>query len=237
MPDADPTRSRAAAVARAIEDDIVASGWRVGESIGSESELMERFGVGRASIREAFRILDSRHVATPRRGPGGGLVVTAPDRSAVLDHASLYLEYTGFAPGDVYSVMETLEVSAAQDLTATIDSAGIDRLRQVLAEGAIAADYRERTVTVHTEIARLAGNAVLELFVHMGNNLARLHGVAPTQSERAWMHERNIELVDAIVAGDAIAAGRAVRRRVRAMTKREALSAQRNTTTKKDVEQ
>jgi DNA-binding GntR family transcriptional regulator len=133
--------------------------------------------------------------------------------------------------------METLEVFAAQDLTATIDSAGIDRLRQVLAEEAIAADYRERTVTVHTEIARLAGNAVLELFVHMGNNLARLHGVAPTQSERAWMHERNVELVDAIVAGDAIAAGRAVRRRVRAMTKREALSAQRNTTTKKDVEQ
>lgn len=231
MPD---THSRAAAVARAIEDEIVASGWRVGESIGSESELMDRFGVGRASIREAFRILDSRHVATPRRGPGGGLVVTAPDRSAVLDHASLYLEYTGFAPGDVYSVMETLEVSAAYELTATIDSAGIDRLRQVLSEEASASDFRERTVTVHTEIARLAGNSVLELFVHVGNNLARLHGVAPTDSERAWMHERNIELVDAIVAGDAVAAARAVRRRVRAMTKREALSADRNPTTKVD---
>ncbi|WP_330256204.1 FCD domain-containing protein [Nocardia sp. NBC_00565] len=86
--------------------------------------------------------------------------------------------------------MESLEVSAAETLTATIDSAGIERLRQVLADEAAAGDFRERTVTVHTEIARLTGNSVLELFIHVGNNLARLHGLAPTENERRWLHER-----------------------------------------------
>ncbi|WP_067662952.1 FadR/GntR family transcriptional regulator [Nocardia miyunensis] len=228
-------RPRASDVARQIEDEIVAAGWRVGDAVGSETELMKRFDVGRSLIREACRILESRHVAKPRRGPGGGLVVTAPDRSGVLDHASLYLEYAGFAPDDVYAVMEVLEVSAVETLTATIDSAGIDRLRQVLAEEAAADDFRERAVTVHTEIARLAGNSVLELFIHVGNNLARLHGLTPTDKERRWMHQRNTELVESIIAGDALAASRTVRRRLRAMTRREALSATRNPTRKAEI--
>src|ERR1700712_1991293 len=99
--DAEPSRTRAADIAKRIEDDIVAAGWRVGANLGSESALMQQFNVGRSVIREAIRILESRHVATPRRGHGGGLVVTAPERSAVLDHASLYLEYAGFAANDL----------------------------------------------------------------------------------------------------------------------------------------
>ncbi|MFV9452251.1 MULTISPECIES: FadR/GntR family transcriptional regulator [unclassified Rhodococcus (in: high G+C Gram-positive bacteria)] len=225
-----PPRPRAADVARAIEDEIVAAGWRVGEALGSETSLMARFEVGRSVIREACRILESRHVAKPRRGPGGGLVVTAPERSAVLDHASLYLEYAGFAAADLFETMETLETAAAAQLSATIDPAGVDRLRQVLAEESRSDDLRAQAVTVHTEIARLTGNPVLELFMHIGNNLARIHGVSPTEAERRWIHERNVELVDAIIAGDALAAQRNVRRRIRAMTRRQAVSADRTPT-------
>ncbi|MDV7352800.1 FCD domain-containing protein [Rhodococcus oxybenzonivorans] len=221
------SRPRAADLARWIEEEIVAAGWRVGEALGSETSLMERFDVGRSVIREACRILESRHVAKPRRGPGGGLVVTAPERSVVLDHASLYLEYAGFTASDLFETMMTLETAAVEQLAATIDSAGIDRLRQVLDEEAESDDLRAQAVTVHTEIARLTGNPVLELFMHIGNNLARTHGVRPSESERRWIHQRNVELVEATIAGDVLAAQRSVRRRIRAMTRRQAVSADR----------
>jgi DNA-binding FadR family transcriptional regulator len=223
-------RTRSAEVARSIEDDVIAQGWLVGSSLGSEAEFMERFDVSRSVVREAFRILESRHVAKPRRGPGGGLIVTAPELSAVLDHASLFLEYDGFTAADLFAVMELMKVSAVQQVSETIDQTGIARLRAVLAEEMNVPDMRFAPVTVYTEIARLTNNPVLSLFIHIGNNLTRTHGVRPSVSEQRWMHEHNVELVDAIVAGDTVNAVRAVRRNIRAMSRRQAVSTSRTPT-------
>src|SRR5262245_15204814 len=73
----------AAQVAQRIESEIVASDWPVGRVLGSEPELMERYGVSRAVFREAVRLVEHHQVATMRRGRSGGLVVRAPDATAV----------------------------------------------------------------------------------------------------------------------------------------------------------
>ena len=62
----------ATVVARSIENQVVALGWPVGEVLGSEAELLERFGVSRAVLREAVRIVEHTGAARMRRGPGGG---------------------------------------------------------------------------------------------------------------------------------------------------------------------
>ena len=220
-----PTLPRAVEIARRIEDDVVASGWRVGELIGSEAELMHRFEVGRSTVREAFRILQSRHVATPRRGPGGGLMVTAPQLSTVLEHASLYLEWAGFAAVDLYEAMAVLERTAVERLIATLDESGAARLRELLAaEG----DDLAPVGGIHTEIARLAQNPVLELCMHIISSLARSHGTMPSTSERRWLQACNTELVEAIITGDILAADRAVQRRLVGLNRRQAIGSRRN---------
>jgi len=45
----------AAQTARRIEDDIIAAHWPVGQVLGSEAQLMERYDVSRAVLREAIR--------------------------------------------------------------------------------------------------------------------------------------------------------------------------------------
>src|SRR5438067_13885634 len=60
-------------VARQIEAEILDRGFPVGEVVGSEAGLIERYGVSRAVLREAIRLLEHRNVAAMRRGPGGGL--------------------------------------------------------------------------------------------------------------------------------------------------------------------
>lgn len=47
-------------IARLVEEDLIARGWPQDASLGSEVELAERYGVGRAVVREAVRILEVR---------------------------------------------------------------------------------------------------------------------------------------------------------------------------------
>ncbi|MFC6466281.1 FadR/GntR family transcriptional regulator [Gordonia humi] len=221
----------AADIARQIENEVVADGWRVGTSVGSESAIMDRFGASRSVVREAFRILESRHVATPRRGPGGGLVVTAPDLSTVLDQASLYLEYSGFTADDLFQTMELLEIAAVEQVAATISRADLDGLRDTLTAEAEVDDLRFAPSTVYTELARLTDNPVLALFVDIGNNLSRTHGIRPSQSEQRWIHQHSVDLVDALAAGDALAAVRTVRRRIRGLRRRQSVTSTRHDST------
>ena len=95
-PTLDPQRhgsNLAAAVVAAIEEEIVRRGWPVGTVIATEAELLERFDVSSPVLRQAVGILESNQVARMRRGPGGGLVVTAPNETSVGNSVALYLEY------------------------------------------------------------------------------------------------------------------------------------------------
>ena len=86
-----PTPSGRAKVADRIIEDVMAMGWPVGEVLGSEADLLERYEVSRAVFREAVRLLEHQQVARTRRGPGGGLVITEPTIGAVIDAVVLYL--------------------------------------------------------------------------------------------------------------------------------------------------
>ena len=86
------------ALARRIEDEVIAQGWPVDRWLGSEPELIERYGVSRAAFREAVRLLEHHGVARMRRGPGGGLIVSTPDSSVVTGAAALFLDYQRVQP-------------------------------------------------------------------------------------------------------------------------------------------
>lgn len=68
-------------------DDVVAQvreamhqGWLVpGDRLPSERELCGAFGVGRSTLREGLRILESSGVVEIRPGAAGGIFVTNPD--------------------------------------------------------------------------------------------------------------------------------------------------------------
>jgi len=71
----------------------------VGASIGSESELVSRYGVSRAVFREAVRMLEFFGVVEVRRGKDGGLAVAEMDPEGTVGSALLYLDYAGIDPG------------------------------------------------------------------------------------------------------------------------------------------
>jgi DNA-binding FadR family transcriptional regulator len=223
-----PGRRLAEVVADRIQEDIVARGWPVGEVLGSEAELIERFGVSRAVFREAVRIVEHHNVARMRRGPGGGLVVTEPDPRAVQNAMALYLRYKGVGREVLFEARAALEIAAVASATERITEEGIARLREVLeteereGERAVAEAH---THHLHVVIAELTGNPAMAMFIEVLNRLNEEMILAEIEAGHrevlsvaaADYHKAHVAIVDAIASGDAALAQHRMRRHLDAI--------------------
>jgi DNA-binding FadR family transcriptional regulator len=197
----------AGSVAQRLQMMIAAKGFPVGQVIGTEPGLMLELGVSRAVFREAVRLLEQDEVAQMRRGPGGGLVVTAPRASSVARAAALHLQFFGAGADDIFEARTALELQTADLAAQRIDEKGIDLLRAALEEetelqgesGHLGSSH------IHLVIAELTGNPALRLFVEV---LALLTpGITPADPTVAAARQADVRhvhgrIVDAIVAGD-----------------------------------
>ncbi|HEY6377850.1 MAG TPA: FCD domain-containing protein [Candidatus Dormibacteraeota bacterium] len=210
-------------LAERIENEIVSSGWRVGEVLGSEAELIERYGVSRAVFREAMRIVDHHGVAEMRRGPGGGLVVSHADLAAVVRAVVLQLEYKRIRPDQVHEARSAIELECVRLASERITPQGGQRLRDFLT----VEEERIRTTRqagrprgdlpshdFHILLAELTGNPAMQLFVQMvtrvlGDLAPRAHSLAEVASE---VHHAHARIAEAVIAGDAETARRRMAR-------------------------
>jgi len=159
-------------------------------------------------MREAIRIVENHGAARMRRGPGGGLIVTAPDSQAVVQSATLLLDQSGVSASDLLFVRTSLELICVRLAMERIDEEGIARLRSVLEHevvpgpaGLIAAQPGQ----LHRAIAAAAGNPALKFFVEIIMKLMAERTVrhAYTPQEVEVIHSEHVAIVEAIAAGDA----------------------------------
>jgi len=222
-----PTESEstlAARVARRILADVVDGGWPVGEVLGSQTELIERYGASRAVFREALRLLEHHHVAVMRRGPGGGLFVAAPNVRGVSDVVTVYLTRRDISMADLVELRIRVEQALVELAAGRMDAEG-------RAELEVALDH-ERDLTVsefadgghdlHAVIASLAGNRALELVALVLMRLMRLHqieevGDADRARAAAAVSRTHSAIAQALINGDADKAANRMRRHLEAL--------------------
>ncbi|TDV56009.1 FadR/GntR family transcriptional regulator [Actinophytocola oryzae] len=206
-----PRAKLAEVVAARIHDDIAAGGWRIGSVLGSEADLLGRYGISRAVLREAVRLLEYHSVARMRRGPGGGLVVAEPEPRASIDTMALFLGYQGVTADHLRVVRDAIELRTVAEVTARHAGGAAEVAERLSAavrwttEGP--ADEQRKADLFHAELADLAGNPVLTLFLDIITELFRRHGATQDQSlpgdtaaeEVRLVHQR---ILDAIVDGD-----------------------------------
>ena len=222
------TRKLGEVLAERIEDEIIAAGWPVGSAIGSESELLERYGVSRAVFREAIRIVNHHGVAAMRRGPGGGLVVATPDLDAMVRAVTLQLRYSTITPDQVNEARRALEVECARLATKRLDAAGRQRLDDFLEAEEVRITRTRKagrpkgdlpSHDFHLLIAELTGNPAMVLFVRMINRV--LGEQAPKQrslsATAAEVHRAHVRIAEAVLGGDAETAVRRMNRHLSAV--------------------
>ncbi|WP_328752276.1 FCD domain-containing protein [Streptomyces sp. NBC_00285] len=200
-----------AQIAQRIEADVIRRGWPVGESLGSEVDLRERYGVSRAVLREAVRLVEHHRVATMRRGPGGGLFVTAPDAGPATRAMVIYLEYVGTSVTDLLHARLLLEPIAAGLAADRVTEDGIGALRATLVEERAHRDEPgvHSQDPLHPVLGQLSGNPVLHLFIDVLTRLtaryahtSRRISKAETYTAKETSHQAHCAVVDAVTAGD-----------------------------------
>lgn len=225
-----PRSKLAEQVAVRIKNRVVELGWPVGENIATEADLLKTYGVSRATLREAIRLLEHHNVVEMRRGTGGGLVVTEPEVSAVSGAINIYLERKGVDAVHLFDARSTLELRAVEAATLNLDEDGIRELRTMLEveldqitcleqglDGAKAALHG-----VHHVIARLSGNPAIALFVESLIEMTTAHSSPEFSGHRQLEATRELHLahgkiVEAIIAGDAALAQHRMLRHLTAM--------------------
>jgi len=190
-------------IADRIVEDVMERGWPVGEVLGSEAELLERYRVSRAVFREAVRLVEHQQVARTRRGPSGGLVITEPTVGAVNEAVVLYLHRVDATLDEVFEARIVLEEIASELASERLDEGDLTGLRAFVDEEGASEDTDPRTF--HAFVASISRNPALELFVDVLNRVAMLYSLDwdslkdPLGDEIAKAHAR---IAESVIAGN-----------------------------------
>lgn len=197
------------------EDEI-----RVGEKLPPERELAEQFGVSRASMREALRVMETMGLL--ERKPGGGSIVTDLNIGRFLNMLSPIFFKRGGLAIELVELRYLLETRAARLAAANISKEGAAELRSCaerMQEAHAKGDHEAESavdIELHETLFRLTDNTVLvsaakfvtdllEHSVRFGRRVILEGGLNPDE-----LLGQHLEIVDAVIAGDPPRAARAM---------------------------
>jgi GntR family transcriptional repressor for pyruvate dehydrogenase complex len=160
-----PRISRAEAVARHVESEVLGDGIAPGERLGTKDELRQRFGVAVATINEAVRLLETRGLIEARPGPGGGLFVARSSVRVALKRDGLADSWGAARFGDCQAVRAGLEPLVSREAARHHADEDVEALRSIIDQMERHADdpraYMELHWALHRRIAKLCRNAPL----------------------------------------------------------------------------
>lgn len=215
--------TRANVLAGEIEQQILDREFKAGELIGTIDSLRARSGFARSTVAEAIRLLADRGLAEIRPGRGGGLFATAAGPMVKIRHTLLAVTDAPASVAEAVAVREALEVLIDVDAALHRTPADISDMTKLLTKLKAAAakgttQFLLANWDLHERIALISPNQTASALYLSMTRFVREHAVAAThddapESAAEWLHirvETHEQLVDAIVAGDPVAARTAV---------------------------
>ncbi len=99
-------------VTKILTDQIIEGKYAVGDYLPTEEVLCGEFGIGRSSVREAIKTLESRGMV--RKLQGKGIVVIDETIEATAELLNITLEYKKISLKDMVDFRESMEVQLAE---------------------------------------------------------------------------------------------------------------------------
>ena len=203
-------------VAERLRDRVVHGDLQPGERLPNEAALATDFGVSRATVREALRVLAAQNLIRTSKGAGGGSYVTLPSVDAVSafvqSSISLLAAADDVTLDELLEARELLEVPAARLAAMRHNEDELERLREAIPDEPLRLGPQRQFVynqDFHLVVIEGARNQLLTIaaapvFAVLQRNLARSKlGVRFHRT----INEHHRGIVAAIQAGDADQAG------------------------------
>lgn len=198
----------AAILARQIVRDIAVEQIDAGTGLESEATMLDRYGVSRASLREALRILETMGLIQIKPGPGGGPIVAAVDAREFGRMATMYFQVQGVRFREVVDARLIIEPLMAELAAQTDDADGKTKLGQIAAAGWHALDQTEwmrASDDFHSQVVSISGNGLLGLLARSLKSIymERVAGLAFPEEERDNVRTVHDAIARAVIRGDA----------------------------------
>jgi GntR family transcriptional repressor for pyruvate dehydrogenase complex len=206
-------------LAEQIVGQIQSGELQPGARMPSQRELARLFGVGLGTVRESVKILNAMGYLEVVRGKGTFIAPELPDRER--EEARFHQALEAVSLAQLMRTREIVECGAAREAAGLADPEGVARLEQVLE--ALRETARDDRVfypvdfDFHIALAEATGNEVIveivKLLVNKAHHYIEFMGGSlktfePFNIERAI--ETAEQVVEAVAAGDAERAGRAM---------------------------
>jgi DNA-binding FadR family transcriptional regulator len=157
-------------VADQLRESIASGEIPDGDRLPTEAELAAQFGVSRATVREALRILAAQNLVSTKTGPTGGTIVTVPSIGHLAVMVSSGLELlTGFERltlEELLEARELVEVPAARLAAERRNQADLESMRDSIPPLDEIREPERRFVQnrdFHGAVVDAAGNGLLAL--------------------------------------------------------------------------
>lgn len=196
-------------IARQILRDIQIQGLGPGDRLPPEAIMLERFDIGRGSLREALRILEVNGLVTIKTGPGGGPVIAAASAAAFGQMWTLHLQSIGATYRELLEARVELESGLARRAAEMKSEESTAMIRAALEEGAqpLRDDsvYAMVTSGFHSAVCVAGSNPVLALTANSIQSIwsQRVTTFLFAPDERPTVHAEHEEIARAIEAGEA----------------------------------
>ena len=196
-----------------------------GDPLPPERQLAEQTGVGRSSVREALRTLESEGLISTRPGRGGGAVVRRPDVSTMARSIDVFVLGRQVKYSAVLEARQLLETGSAHLAALRRADSDIDQLRRhhhemvtADASGDVGA-FVDANVAWHIAINQASGNELVAGFMYGLTGVLRAaigaddFNTSELRSETLRSHG---QILDAIICRDGPAAARRMARHLHA---------------------
>ncbi len=204
QPEAPGSRKRALRVAQQIVDDIERRGAAIGDKLPAEQEMLQRYGVARATLREALRFLELQGVIFLRPGPGGGPVVQEPRPRDFASTMALLLQFLGTTFRSLMEVRQAVGPTMASLAAERATSEDIRKLNLSLANlqalSGRSVEHAEENRRFHDLLAWASGNPLIGFMISSLHNITSASDIriAYTAEERDYQLKVYGRIVKAI---------------------------------------
>lgn len=194
-------------IARDIVREIAQKHLAPGDTLESESAMLERYQVARASLREALRILEVHGLVRMKPGPGGGPVVSEVDSREFGRMATLFFQVLDIRFSELVEARLILEPLVARLAAERHDPGDNDELRAIVEQGNKAKEdkeWLEASNDFHAKVLSMSGNGLLNIFARaMKDIFTERASAVYVASKRSRVKRAHAEIAEAIIDGDA----------------------------------
>jgi DNA-binding FadR family transcriptional regulator len=197
-------------VARDILRQIREGGLAPGSLLPPETQMLAQYNVGRASLREALRILEVSGLITLKSGPGGGPVVGEVSASDYGRMSTLFFQAGAVTYAELMDARLLLEPMLARLAAGVhVPAAAAELLeasRLTAGESGDELTYIRKSHDFHRLVCDMGGNRILSLLSQALDAVLRdrvVGGMLFPPEDRAAVGEVHASIAQAVADGEA----------------------------------